>query len=111
MSAIAFDVYLDGLQLNTVFHSPPVRVEDVRASLVGHDGYDPDIVVVRADAPRWKDADGGLIPRHEPCAYCGGMCPQQEGDSEFICDGFSGDIEGFYTPCQCAACAAHRLGL
>lgn len=30
------------------------------------------------------------------CAYCGGNCPNEPDDSEFLCDGFSGDIEDLY---------------
>jgi len=35
------------------------------------------------------------------CKYCGGDCPEQVGKNgepryEYICDGFSGDIDGLY---------------
>ena len=43
----AFDVYLNGKKIDTVFYSDGVKVdcEEVKRSLVGHDGYDPRIVV------------------------------------------------------------------
>lgn len=30
------------------------------------------------------------------CAYCGGNCPYEPDDSEFLCDGFAGDIDDIY---------------
>jgi len=30
------------------------------------------------------------------CHYCGGDCPNQPEDSEHLCDGFAGDIDGLY---------------
>lgn len=27
------------------------------------------------------------------CPYCGGNCPNEPEDSEFLCDGFAGDID------------------
>jgi hypothetical protein len=43
----AFDVYLNGKLIDTVFYSPNVSVdaEEVRRSLINHDGYDHRIVV------------------------------------------------------------------
>ena len=32
----------------------------------------------------------------ESCYYCGGDCPNQREDSEHLCDGFAGDIDGLY---------------
>ena len=28
------------------------------------------------------------------CKYCGGDCVNEPEDSEFLCDGFAGDIDG-----------------
>ena len=32
----------------------------------------------------------------ETCRYCGGNCPNEPDDSEYLCDGFAGDIDGLY---------------
>lgn len=46
----AFDVYLNGRKIDTVFYSASATETpaDVKRSLVDHDGYDPRIVVKRA---------------------------------------------------------------
>ena len=33
----------------------------------------------------------------EECRYCGGGCPNEPDDSEYLCDGYSGDIDGLYS--------------
>ena len=33
----------------------------------------------------------------EECRYCGGNCPNELEDSEFLCDGFAGDIDKLYS--------------
>lgn len=45
----AFNVYLRGALVDTVFYSAsdPVTPEEVRRSLVNHDGYHPSIVVLQ----------------------------------------------------------------
>ena len=30
------------------------------------------------------------------CRYCGGNCPNEPDDSEYLCDGFAGDIDSLY---------------
>jgi len=30
------------------------------------------------------------------CKYCGGNCPNEPENSEFLCDGFAGDIDCLY---------------
>lgn len=47
LRARAFDVYLNGAHIDTVFYSLGVSVdaEEVRQSLINHDGYDPRITV------------------------------------------------------------------
>lgn len=53
----AFDVYLGKKNIDTVFYSGNVSgvdCEEVRRSLIGHDGYDPGIVVKE----RRRKADG-----------------------------------------------------
>ena len=30
------------------------------------------------------------------CHYCGGNCPNKPDNSEYLCDGFAGDIDGLY---------------
>lgn len=40
-----FNVYLNGRLIDTVFQSGPFTTEEVKRSLVNHDGYDPRIVV------------------------------------------------------------------
>ena len=48
----AFNVYLNGKKIGTVFYGDASREtpEDVKRSLVNHDGYDPSIVVKKARA-------------------------------------------------------------
>jgi len=45
----AFNVYLGGKLIDTVFYNsrPIVDRDEVKKSLVNHDGYDPDIRVTR----------------------------------------------------------------
>lgn len=60
--SVPFDVYLDGKKIDTVFAGPKsdAVAEEVRRSLIEHDGYDPRIVV------RLR---GGQHPaRHNPAA-------------------------------------------
>ena len=33
----------------------------------------------------------------EICHYCGGDCPNQPEKSDWLCDGFAGDIDNIYT--------------
>jgi hypothetical protein len=51
---IAFDVYLGRKVIDTVFYSASAKVtnDEVKRSLVGHDGYDPSIRVVRRRGSR-----------------------------------------------------------
>ena len=44
---VAYDVFLRGKEIDTVFYSMAEPAEDVRRSLIGHDGYHPLIVVKR----------------------------------------------------------------
>ena len=30
------------------------------------------------------------------CRYCGGNCPNEPDDSEYLCDGFAGDTDDLY---------------
>ena len=32
----------------------------------------------------------------EKCYYCGGNCPNEPKDSEFLCDSYAGDIDDLY---------------
>ena len=48
----AFDVYLNGRNIDTVFYSGPVDADEVRRSLIDHDGYDSDIEVSKARRSR-----------------------------------------------------------
>ena len=47
-----FHVYLNGKKIDTVFYSENVNVDvdEVKNSLVNHDGYDPRIKVVQANS-------------------------------------------------------------
>jgi hypothetical protein len=44
----AYDVYLNGELIDTVFQSDPSDAEEVKKSLINHDGYDSGIVVKKA---------------------------------------------------------------
>lgn len=41
----AFDVYKDGKKIDTVYYKGNETADDIKKSLVDHDGYDGDIVV------------------------------------------------------------------
>lgn len=47
----AFNVYKGRKKIDTVFYSGNFTTDDVRRSLVGHDGYDDDIRVTKARGP------------------------------------------------------------
>jgi|3_EtaG_2_1085321.scaffolds.fasta_scaffold175693_2 hypothetical protein len=36
------------------------------------------------------------VNTQETCHYCQGNCPNEPEDSEYLCDGFAGDIDGLY---------------
>jgi hypothetical protein len=46
----AFNVYLKSKKIDTVFYGANVKVdkEEVKRSLINHDGYDPNIKVTKA---------------------------------------------------------------
>ena len=49
MKATAWDVFLRGKLIDTVFYDDSYKTADeVRRSLIGHDGYDPAITVRRS---------------------------------------------------------------
>jgi hypothetical protein len=48
----AFDVILAGKRIDTLFAKDDARADDIRASLVNHDGYDPSITVRKRRIPR-----------------------------------------------------------
>ena len=39
----AFNVYINGHCINRVYHTPNTQPDEVRLSLINHDGYDPNI--------------------------------------------------------------------
>lgn len=41
----AWNVYLDGELIDIVFYNDDFDVEEVKQSLINHDGYDPSITV------------------------------------------------------------------
>lgn len=43
----AWNVYLHGKKIDTVFWVPSADADEVRRSLINHDGYDPAITVRR----------------------------------------------------------------
>lgn len=43
----AWNVYLNGKKIDTVFCVPSMGADEVKRSLVNHDGYDPGITVRR----------------------------------------------------------------
>ena len=57
MKSYAYDVFLNGKEIDTVFmdglsNGNPVMSKDVKKSLVDHDGYDPNINVYRRGLTR-----------------------------------------------------------
>lgn len=56
MPSTAFNVYLDGKKIDTVFYSSAfISASEVKRALVNHDNYSQDIVVRK----RYKSAQGG----------------------------------------------------
>jgi hypothetical protein len=45
----AWNVYLNGKKIDTVFYTSDCDAEYVRKSLIDHDGYDPNITVRRSN--------------------------------------------------------------
>ena len=45
---IAWDVYLNGKWIDTVFYTSDCDIWYVKQTLIDHDGYHPDIVVKKA---------------------------------------------------------------
>lgn len=41
----AWDVYLEGKHIDTIFYTTPVTAQEVLRSLIDHDGYDSRITV------------------------------------------------------------------
>jgi len=50
-----FNVYLNGKKIDTVFWSGPCDSEEVKRSLINHDGYDPAINVRQDHTFEGKD--------------------------------------------------------
>lgn len=48
MKSQAYNVYLNGKLIDTVFYDKSFTAEEVRDSLISHDGYNPHIRVVRS---------------------------------------------------------------
>ena len=49
--------------------------------------------------PNGKQVEYELIDletEEKECHYCGDNCPNEPEDSEYLCDGFAGDIDGLY---------------
>lgn len=56
--ATAYDVFLNRKRIDTVFQSGKSDADEVKRSLVNHDGYDPDIVVRKARRRKVKANPG-----------------------------------------------------
>lgn len=54
MSTKAYDVYLRGRLIDTVFYTSYESADEVKRSLVNHDGYDPAIVVRVSRRKPWR---------------------------------------------------------
>jgi hypothetical protein len=48
MTGIPYDVYLNEELIDTIWFDESYKLEEVWSSLVNHDGYDSDIVVMKA---------------------------------------------------------------
>ena len=49
MKAQAWDVYLGGKLIDTVFYDPDCEKDYVLDGLINHDGYDPEITIKRGN--------------------------------------------------------------
>ncbi len=47
MAHTAWNVYLNGKLIDTVFYDADIDADTVRRSLINHDGYDPGITIRR----------------------------------------------------------------
>lgn len=54
-SATAYDVYLNGKIIDTVWQDDPSDEEEVKRSLIDHDGYDPAIEVEKVQKSEGKE--------------------------------------------------------
>ena len=48
-----WEVYLNKKHIDTVFYLPSCELEDVRSMLINHDGFDPDIELVKREKRSW----------------------------------------------------------
>ena len=51
-SMIAWNVYLRGRRIDTIFYQPDYTADEIRRALIGHDGYDPAIKVKKQPKTR-----------------------------------------------------------
>ena len=82
-SSVAYNVYLYGKLIDTVFQSGVSTVEEVKRSLIDHDGYDPAIRVTKAarssgsgSMAKRLDADEAMFNRR-----FGGLVTNENGDN------------------------------
>lgn len=73
MAHNAFNVRLNGKLIDTVFYCDKEAKEEVKRSLVNHDGYDPEIVVTEVRKPKAKKVEPvedlgpvGPVPHYDP---------------------------------------------
>lgn len=54
MAHVAWNVWLNGKLIDTVFWVPDAKADEIRRSLIGHDGYDSGIEVKKQPTKRAK---------------------------------------------------------
>jgi len=50
MKQSRFDIYLHGRHIETVYYDEDMAAEEVRKSLINHDGFNTNIVIVKRDS-------------------------------------------------------------
>ena len=116
MAQQAWNVYLNGKLIDTVFWVPSANADEVKRSLIGHDGYDSGIVVKkeRKSSSKPKRRAGGksrhagsgklersyLRPFATYCAGCHAHLGGKEhawrvkGTEQYLCDACGGGTGG-----------------
>ena len=88
MPGTVFNVYLNGKKIDTVFDQSKTA-DDVRRSLVDHDGYSPEIVVKKARKPRKPARRVYVMAQH--CAQAGKVLSDSQVEQYTRADGSISD--------------------
>ena len=82
------------------------NAHDALQALVNHLESDPSLYDGDDDGElgRVIQRAHDALKQQQTCRYCGGNCPNEPDDSEYLCDGYAGDIDGLYQYAICVHC-------